>query len=367
MYRLLDLLTEEYYIEGNGKTKPHNTKYVQNEHTPKNAQKRGGGTIQNEHRDYPQLRPVGLSTAMDTESSLTVNNHQTPIVPLYKKTPETTNFRKIPSPHPQVAANAAPLTAPASTPSASTLGLGGAGAPLIAAADGGSQPQGSITAIAAMPKQPVIEVPAGSTRTKQSPEQRPDQPTNDPITGAHIENFAARDENPTVNALVTRISAYFGRPVDNPWSVKEQRHFDRLLPIPEENLTVLDFLFNSGTNYEFKPRNLFWLLKNWGYVIDQARCEYRKDCHHKARLTNAESEWHTIYHAFVDQFNVIINCGNNQKERLICANSFFRLPDEVQQEFIATLTVNEQEFLTTIKEEYYAWQKTQKHTANCVS
>jgi hypothetical protein len=297
----------------------------------------------------------------------TIEQHitkETPIVPLYKKTSENPNFEKIPSPHSQVAAIAATLDAPTSPPTASTLGLGGADAPLIDAAGGGKELQGDITASAVMSEQPVIEMDAGSSRSKQSPEQLPNPSTNNPIAGAHNGKVATRDENPSLEAIKARIGAYFNRTPNSSWTVMEQRHLDRLMPIPGENFEVLDFLFASKTNYDFRPEHLLWLLKNWGYVIDQARHELRKSCHRRAKVV---PEWALRYAEFVDEFNAMLNCKCSPKERLICANCFFRLPDSVQVDFVARLNSEELKFLTTIKEEYREWQTTKKHTPSCVS
>lgn len=136
------------------------------------------------------------------------------------------------------------------------------------------------------------------------------------------------------------------------------------MPIPEADLLVLEFLAKLSNDLKFKPKTLPWLLKNWGYVLDQARPLFMRSTLKNTVVVTSEHQ--TLFDFVSRQFQRLTG-DNTRSERLLCAINYFRLPPIFQNEFCAALTADRQLLLTTIIEEYYDWKKTREHPPNRVS
>jgi hypothetical protein len=242
------------------------------------------------------------------------------------------------SPHSQVDAKAAHLTAPAPL----TSGLGGADAPLIAATIGGTEPQGDITPCGVTSKLPVIEVHAGST-----PQTNPT-----PITGVHFVSKIANGKRTHDDwALIPRFNAIFKRAGHLPLTDQEIRCLRRLVVVSDADLTVLETVANvsSARAQKWFPQQPWYLFSHWPDIIGKAR-KFLAD-QHRLRLPE-EPEWQHNLHTVKRLLPALTDGLLDGMDRTLCGAALIAIPANLLSEFFQELTDEQIKSLTEIKENY---------------
>ena len=77
----------------------------------------------------------------------------------------------------------------------------------------------------------------------------------------------------TITPLQIRIGALFNRKPTTPWSLYDAAALEELMPITEEELTVMERFYAAKINGDIDPRrrSLDTLLNNWNGELDKAR------------------------------------------------------------------------------------------------